>query len=242
MIKRANLQEVQLFDFFQVITNIDNHLKKADLETLKLKVVYDSDFVPAYASLDTAIEPVQNKAVTRKVWDTDKDRDQVLTGLRRHLKAQSSHPDPEVTEAGSALLEILNKYGKNIQRKALREETGIITNILQEYAKPENAPLVTLTNTNAWTDSLGSFNSELEAIFNDRTRAEALTEVGRAKAARHTMQRAFSKLVKTINSLAFIGGEAPYQALMDNINQEVKQAMTTVLLRKAAKEPKKTSK
>lgn len=61
-------------------------------------------------------------------------------------------------------------------------------------------------------------------MHNDRTRIDASVIVGQTKDARLRMHNVFYKLVKTINALAFLNGNAPYQKLIDNINLEVKKA------------------
>ena len=92
--------------------------------------------------------------------------------------------------------------------------------------------MVQRTGATPFTTKLGNDNTELEKVYNDRTRIQAAIEVGAAKEAREALQKAFSKLVKTINAYAFLEGKEPYQRLAANINQEVKQAVQTVALRK----------
>lgn len=221
-----------MLDFYQIMANVSGHLVLEDLETLKLADVVNGDFTPAFHRFDEVMKPLYKSGLTDQIlyWDTN--RDQLLVALRGHLKASTLHPEENIANAATKLLKRMDSYGKNIQRKPMRKETGIITNLLQDFAKPEYAPLVASTSAEPHIEKLAAYNTEFENVYNDRTRIQAAIEIGVTKEAREALQKAFSKLVKTINAYAFLEGKEPYQKLANHINQEVKQAMLTVSLRK----------
>ncbi|MDO5522845.1 MAG: DUF6261 family protein [Bacteroidia bacterium] len=232
MIKRSDLRDTLMLDFYQIMSNVSTHLGTEDLDALKLTNVVTGNFNPAFAKLDETMKPLYKSGLTEQILHWDNLRDQMVVGLRTHLKAATRNPDNQIATNATKLLEVMDNYGKNLQRKPMREETGIITNLLQDYAKPEYAPLVQSAAAEPYTTKLGEYNSQLENAYNDRTRIQAAIEVGIAKESREAMQKAFSTLVKTINAYAFLEGKEPYQQLANHINQEVKQAMQTVSLRK----------
>ena len=232
MIKRADLRDTLMLDFYQIMANVNAHLQEEDLDALKLNATVTGDFAPAFIKMDEALKPLYKSGLTQQILYWDAERDRMVVGLRAHLKATTRNPDSQVAADAAKLLEVMDNYGKNIKRKPMREETGIVTNLLQDYAKPEYAPMVQRTGATPFTTKLGNDNTELEKVYNDRTRIQAAIEVGAAKEAREALQKAFSKLVKTINAYAFLEGKEPYQRLAANINQEVKQAVQTVALRK----------
>lgn len=232
MIKRSDLRDTLMLDFYQIMANVNTHLAQEDLPALKLDTTVSADFAPAFARMDETLKPLYKSGLTEQILYWDNDRDQMVVGLRSHLKAATRFPDAQIAADAAKLLEVMDNYGKGIQRKPMREETGIITNLLQDYAKPEFAPMVQSTSSAPYIGKLQTSNAELEKVYNDRTRIQAAIEVGIAKEAREALQKAFSKLVKTINAYAFLEGEEPYKRLADNINQEVKQAMQTVSQRK----------
>lgn len=242
MISRSTLHTTLMLDFYQVMVNVDAHVRQEDIEALKLTDVMTNDFEPALKIFDEVMKPIYKSGLTTDIIFWDEERDRMIVGARKHLKATMLNPDKEVAAAAETLLEVMDNYGKSIQRKPMREETGIITNLLQDYAKPEYLPLVEKSGVKPYTTKMGEYNSKVEEVYNSRTRIQAAIEVGVAKEARQNMQKAFSKLVKTINANAFLNGEEPYQRLMDNINQEVKQALTTVALRKKSGDTQKQEK
>ena len=178
------------------------------------------------------MKPLYKSGLTEQILQWDAARDKMVVALRNHLKATARHPDSDVAAGAAKLLDIIDNYGKSIQRKPMREATGIITNLLQDFAKPEYASMITATASTSYIDKLEDSNNELEKVYNDRTRIQAAVEVGAAKESRIALRKAFSKLVKTINAYAFLENKEPYQQLIIHINQEVKQAMLTTSLRK----------
>ena len=232
MIKRSDLRDTLMLDFYQIMANAKAHLEQEDLAALKLSDVVTDDFNPAFLKMDETMKPLYKSGLTEQILQWDAARDQMVVSLRNHLKATTGHPDSTVAAGAGKLLAVMDNYGKGIQRKPMREETGIITNLLQDFAKPEYAPLVQSTSSAAYIANLQESNSEVEKAYNDRTRIQAAIEVGAAKESREALQKAFSKVVKTINAYAFLDGKEPYKRLADNINQEMKQAILTVSLRK----------
>ncbi len=240
MIKRSDLNNVGILDFYQVMTNVDSHIGQENIETLQLTDVVNNDFKPSLKKLDDVLIPIRDKELSKQITDWDSKRDKNITGIRQFLKGTALNPDAKIAEGSNKLLNILKSYGKNIQSKPMRQETGIISNLIQDFEKPEYAEIINLTGVGNYISALKENNSKLEAIYNDRTRMEAAIEVGAAKDARIEMQKAFTKVVKTINANAFLKGEDAYKQLADNINREVKQAMLTISLRK--KKDKRDSK
>ncbi len=232
MIKRSDLRDVQMLDFYQIMANVNAHLRLENLGTLKLTDVVSNDFIPAFVKMDETMKPLYKSGLTEQILHLDNLRDKMVVGLRNHLKVSTAYPETEKAAAAIRLLNVMDNYGKGIQRQPMREETGIIANLLQDFAKPENVPLVQSTSSEVYITKLAEYNTQLESAYNDRTRIQAALEVGAAKEVRETLQKAFSKLVKTINAYAFLEGEEPYKRLADNINQEIKQAVQTVALRK----------
>ncbi|WP_418894615.1 DUF6261 family protein [Limibacterium fermenti] len=235
LISKKNLDEVPVMDFYQVMTNTDNHYKSVDLETLKLKPTYDEHFAPAYTALDVAVKPLYSNVETKEIWELDKKTDDTIVGLRQHLKSQLRHPDPDVSNAASKLLTLMDNYGKNIYRKPILAEIGIVTNLMQDFAKPEYAPLVTTSASDPWVTKLGEYNGALGVIYNDRTRSKALVEIGQVKKARTKMQKAFTKMADVINALALLEGEAAYKPIADDINEEIKQVLTSAKISRGLK-------
>lgn len=226
MVKFTSLSKFRILDFFQVASNISAHLDQYSLQTLKLDGVA-ADFRASLALLDTALKPLRLSAETQQLHLLDARRDNALVGLSVFLKSFSRSPEEAKRTAAAKLRAELEKYGKSPQLLPLREETAMITNFLQDMAKPENAQFLTEVGATAWITELQTTNDEFESRYNARIQENALMEVGKTKEARQDAQAKLTKLIQTINARELLDEDNPnYKKLADEIDQEIKQAKT----------------
>lgn len=226
MIKSYNLRRVRLMSFFQNMVNVKNFLESEDLDTLLLKNV-SNEFIEHLEAFDKALKPFRKSGLTEVLGQLDEKRDTSLVGFAAHCRLFANFPDEAKAKAAKHLLLIIDKYGNTPQEKPLLEETAIIHNMLQDFNTEEVKIMIAEIGANKWIEDLKAANEEFTQVHNDRTRIDASVIVGQTKDARLRMHNVFYKLVKTINALAFLNGNAPYQKLIDNINLEVKKARTS---------------
>lgn len=233
MIVRTNLSALRVMDFFQTQTNIGAHLQQEDLTALKLKNVVDNTFVPALTELDEALKPFRKTGLTDPLLALDAERDAAIVGLTAHVRAFLTYPETDKAEAAARLKLILDKYGKNIYRLPQREQTGAVTNLLQDMDTAEGRADLMLIIAHPWAVAMQTANTAFENLYNERTRAHAAVETGKTRAARNALQEAFGLVARTINALALLEGEAAYRNLANNINREVQQALAAKRARDA---------
>lgn len=232
MIKLSSLNNLRILDFFQVTSNIASHLDGNDLKSLKLEEV-SASFKAALSSLDEALKPLRASADTQKLNELDARRDRALVGLNAFLKSFAHFPNAAKVTAASHLKAELDKYGKSPQTLPLREETALITNVLQDFAKPENEASISELAAETWIAELKAANTDFETLYNSRTQENSAIEVGKTKAERQKTQSALSLLIKTINARMLLDGETAYKALADAMDFEIKQAKTAYKSRQA---------
>lgn len=227
MIKKYNLERVRLMNYFQSIANIKSYLEQENLKSLSLKAIYD-EYVAEYNLLDKALKPFRTSGLTERINELDEKRDQCLIGFAGHCRVFATFPDETKAKAGKYLLRVLDKYGKAPQEKSHQGETAIINNLLQDLKESKAATSVTTIGAEKWIADLKTYNTEFEKVNNARTQSDAAVVVGETKAARKEMYKVYVKTVKTINALALINGEDAYKRLINNINEEVEKAQTSV--------------
>lgn len=221
MIKKFNLSRVRLMDFFQTMTNIKSFVDKENAKELGIEAP-KAVFYAKITALDEALKPLAKSELTQKLHLLDTQRDEALVGFLGHCRAFINFPDEAKSQAAQKLLLNVEKYGKNIQNKPLKEETAIITNLLQDLATSELQQAVSLIGAEKWIENLRTANEQFAKIHNDRTQEQSLIETGKTKEARQELQEAFKVLVQTINALALINGVEKYQNIINLINQELK--------------------
>lgn len=234
MILRTDLKSLRIMDFFQTQSNIAAHLNGEDLAALKLENTVNNTFLPALEALDEALKPFRKTGLTDPLLTHDGERDAAIVGLTAHVRLFTGYPQADKAQAAARIKLTLDKYGKKPQSLPQREQTGAMTNLLQDLETPEKVADLERIMATPWVAWLKTANTAFETLYNERTRASATVETGKTRAARLALQEAFVLLARTIDALALLEGEQPYKTLADNINHEVRQAL-------ASKRPSRTT-
>lgn len=240
MIKRHSLDRLRVMEFFNANSRIDALLSKEDLASLRLEEAYKKQYHPAFAAFDRATMPAHKTGLTQPLLEADSRRDEATVALNAYIRAMLLSPDSSKREAANKISLILERFGKNIQRLGLKEQTGVTTNFLQELAAAEAKKDLNAIGAQPWVEQIEAANKEVEAIMADRTAMEAVVETGKARTTRAELQKALTAMCERINALALIDGKEHYQNLIDNINRIVDEAIGTQKQRSSAKKNDET--
>lgn len=142
-----------------------------------------------------------------------------------------NHPESNKAEASKRSIIQIESYGKDLQRRAYRDETAIIRNLITDFEKPKADEDISLIGAKEWLTLLKPVNEKFDALHSNRTVEESEKEVGKIKEARQEMQAKFDRLCKAIEAMAFVKGEENYRNLANSINEEVKSALATTKMK-----------
>ena len=229
LIKSTNLANARLMDFFQVMSILNGFLTQEDLETLQLKP-YADDFSAQFIVFDNALKQALKTGYTEQVIIADDARDAVLTGFLGTVRSLMYFPDAAVADAAAKIMNIIEKYGTGIQRLPQREETAVITNLMQDL-RANSADIQSITGLITWVDKLDEANKAFDALYNSRTEKEAEFIVGLTRTERAAMQTDFENLSRGIDAYAFINGEENYKPLANKINTEIANVQQAIKAR-----------
>lgn len=140
-------------------------------------------------------------------------------------KSSKNHPNTEKSEAAKRSIAKIEAYGKDAYRRAYRDETAIIRNLVEDFEQPQADADITLIGAKEWLTLLKPVNKKFDELHSSRTVEQSEKEVGQTKEARTAMQEKFDRLCKAIDALAFVKGEEPYRNLANAINEEIKKAL-----------------
>lgn len=226
MIKLFLLHFVRQMDFFQVMILIRDYLKKMDYRALNLET-QATEFETRLQAFDDSLKESRKTGKTKKLHELDDLRDEMVQGLYGQVKSQLNFPIPEVAQSAQDLWFILEKHGTKIYDLPVREESGTLSQLLQDLNKPQNLINLQTTTSMAWKEKLEDYNKQYDDLYSDRTAVEANYEVGRAKTERVKTQVAFTDLCEQINALGRVNGMEPYKELADFINRAVDASRIT---------------
>lgn len=221
MINKIDLSQLRIGTFLTTLTNIKDYIAQENVQDLGLTAI-QGEFTEAIEELTALFKSTERGSKhTQRLTELDNERDKALVGLIKHINLFASFPETDKAAAANDLSRILKKYGKSPQLRPFAEETGLIIGLLAELSATEIKQKIALIGATPWVEVLTRANGEFAELSKERVYETAGTEVGATKSARNKAYEVFKKLVKTINSLAFINGEAKYKKLADNINQEL---------------------
>ena len=208
MIKKSNLAPLRLMAFAQVMKNVQSFLNKEhDLQNKGL-VEVKKEFDTAFSTLD-------------------KQRDIALSSFITHCKLFRNHPENHIAEAAKRASIHIKSYGKDMQRRAYRDETAIIRSLVAAFEEPQHNADIQLIGAKQWLTHLKPLNEKFDELHSNRTMEDAEKDAGKSRDARREMQAKFDRLCKAIEAMAFMRGEDEFRSLANAINEEVKNALAT---------------
>ena len=192
-------------EHFMFNTEFRDLLDKAAALKAKVQAQFD-----AHAALlnkeDEGLKKITKSALTAKIHDEDKIRDDLYTGMTELTAAMLRHPLENRREAAKRLKILFDTYGY-ISKKTLNEQTSAGINILQELkgAYAADAQAIGLTD---YIPLFESHNDALEALVKERyDEAAAKTDVV-IRDARVKVDAAYEDIVARINAIELLeGGE-----------------------------------
>ena len=168
------------------------------------------------------VEELRNYAI-RKIYEVIRTYSDYTFSNEKEIAANSLHA-------------VLKRYGtgRKISRMSQSEKSALLTNLLQDLAKPDmEQHLATLHLTKAVAE-LTVHNQTFEIEQRNRLSANAEYVTGVVKEARTDVQNAFLKFVDVLNALILLEGEEKYA--------ELKQFMTSLLKKHLAQVRQRTRK
>lgn len=223
MIKSFDLTEVRLMEFFQVMQNVKTFLEKYDLADLGLETAKET-FDQKLSALEKVIKPLSKSLHTKDLQEWDNERDKHWVGFIAYCRAFVNFPDVTKSKAAALLLATIEKYGKNVQNKASKEETAIIYSLLKDFEESTYKQAIKAIGAEKWLEEMAKANEKFAKIDMARTEERAEVPVGATKQARKELNEAYKHIIKSINALSYINGTEKYQPLVNELNEEIKQS------------------
>ncbi len=231
MVRSTNLRMLTVYLFYQVIKNILDQLERLSLEDAGLRTRI-GQLRTLFNAYDALMRRTQGSSNTQGLLDYDARRDDLLRGLQLVIQGYSFSPQREKAEAARLLLRFYNTYGNGLTELAQLKETAVITNLLQDFRKPEGvAALERLSPTlrTDWIAPLEEANRNFEALYSTRAQDLHVEETGLPTKTRDEAQEAFDKVGRRLNSLLELAEDegAPnpeYAKAAQIINTEVETA------------------
>jgi hypothetical protein len=194
---------------------------RSGVDLLKIDALF-ATFVALFEDADTAYKKVMKSTLTQELYDLDKDRDNLFSGMVKANKAALQHYDEEVRKAAIKLKVLFDTYG-DIAHIALNEETFAITNIVQDLE--EKYPAETAkTGLNGWLNELKALNQNFRTLMRERFDETTERTDLKLREVRVKMDEVYRQIVERIHAAIIMEGELPvYVKFVDDLNTVIKK-------------------
>ena len=190
---------------------------------------------------ETAMGKTRGSARTQEVAQANHQRNRLDSSFRLKVKSSMLEMDPEVRDAGTRIMFVLNKYG-NVKQLSYAEKSAMMSVRYKEISDTLKADLKTI-GAELLFSSIESCNNEFNMSISARC-AEKVNAILQKKVTdtRLALDSDYRELVLNINAFAVFNTANEYDALIDQINYHIvyfKQQVDTRIARLAAEKEKK---
>lgn len=186
----------------------------------------------AVAAEDEALKISQKSLLTDEIAKADSDRDALYAGYKKAVEGFQAMPIADMAQAAKELAQHIKDYRISTTDQ-LDKETGLLVNFIADLETKYATQVATLSLT-AFITNLKEANERVRTLTLQRTEDRMSLPVGAMKAARAASDEAYRQLVKMVNALALVFGEADYADFIDYVNTEIVHFKREVLNQKAS--------
>lgn len=229
--------EIQKFDLhsqrnaahYQYQTDFNSLVIKYSPQALGVTEDYAA-YQPLLQDEGVALVAITKSATTEELETADKNRDFTFRGTADKVTNSLNHFDPQVREAAKRVKVIFDTYG-NLVPKPDDEESGLISSLIEDLRTKVPTEIATIQLID-WIGELERLNNAFIDLEATRNSEEAKKSELRMKKVRVVVDAAYNKIVKRINALIIVNGEAPYAEFVKELNVRIARAQESIALSK----------
>lgn len=215
---------------FTFVTNILARAE-ADSKVQEKAGSYVAALKTAVAAEDEALKLSQKNLLSDEIAKADADRDTLYVAYRKAVEAFLPMPIADMAQAAKELAQHIKDYRIN-PADQLDKETGLLVNFIADLETKYTTQVAKLGLASV-VAGMKEANERVRSLTLQRTEDRMAQGVGVMKNARTATDEAYRQLVKMVNALAMVFGEADYVAFIDYVNTEIVQFKRQVLGQKA---------
>ncbi|MDR3267832.1 MAG: DUF6261 family protein [Tannerella sp.] len=242
---RFIIQHLHNEEWFQFMAEFKKEVEATGGKTLNIEALF-ATWLVLFGKADELLLLIRKSQFTKAQEDTDKERDHIFSSILKTVEALCHMPDTKVQTAAEALLIVLEHYKKDILAGGYDEESGAITNLLQDLGGKYAAEVGTL-NLSVWIAALTDAQNRFLALREERYNESALKPKADLQKIRLRVEHYYVTIINQIDALLLAAGydspdSAPAPGIVDPVynfavswNERVKNYKTLLAQRKGRK-------
>jgi len=229
-IQSINLPRLRNNEHFQFMTDVRNSIREVTPAALNLEPVFPK-FNNALSRLNSTLLVDEGSVLTEKLSVFDLSRDTTWSGIGARIRATLLSPVEEEVESAKILKRVFDLYG-NIRNMSYNEETGALTNLVEDFEKPENVAHCEKLGITHWVAALKGQNSGFQDLLDARNAEMAEKESGDVKAARAEIDPLYREITDRVNAMVTLDMAPPeMEGFISKLNQRIKYYEDTLAMR-----------
>ena len=219
---------------YQFQTDFNELVTRYTPKSLNIEDAY-AVYKPRFLDEGVALNVITKSATTEQIEGADHDRDITFRGMSDEAHSKLKHYNPAVQEAAKRVVVILDSYG-NLAPKPIDEESALLVSLIADLRTKAAADIATI-GIDGWIPVLESQNNTVIALEASRNSEAANRSELKMKQVRVEVDAAYNAIVKRINALIVVNGEAPYAEFVKELNTRIDRAASAIA-QSRAKKPK----
>jgi hypothetical protein len=166
---------------------------------------------------------ILKQELTEEKATADHARDVSFTGIRATVKTARLHFDPETVSAANRIMILLDNYNypTPVAKLPYDAETAALDNVVDDL-RGKYAADAAKVGISAWVEQLAAQNKHFKSLAMASNEESAGKPEISMREARKATDRAYHAVVKRINALIEVEGEAAYAAFVKEMNSLIK--------------------
>ncbi len=176
-------------------------------------------FRAAFATEDEKLKIMTKSELTEEIYQNDAIRDGSYSGYKGSVRGLLSLPAGDLQAAAKRLWNHIESY-KIRTDDQFDKQTGMMDNLINDL-ETKYAAEIALLGLSPFVTSMKTANDKVAELLHSRDIENSAKGVGATKAARAATDTAYRTLIKKVNALALLEGDADYASFIDGMNSQI---------------------
>ena len=186
----------------------------------------------AFGVEDEKLKQMRKSELTEEIYQYDAIRDGGYSGYKGSVKGLLALPAGEMLTAAKRLWNHIDSY-KIRPTDQFDKQTGMMTNFIDDLEKKYSSEVSTL-GLSPLVTMMKEANEKVRVLMKDRNIETKAKGVGAMKAARAASDVIYRTIVKKVNALAIVEGDAAYATFIDELNAQIEHLKREALGQKVS--------